>query len=105
MIDIGSTMIELSNDSATQSEVQDVAQCLRTLYSTPVGSLEGDRLLGIDPSVFLDKPMTVAKGLYVAEVVEKTAVFEPRARVVRVEWKEEDALHGAIIPKVVYELV
>lgn len=105
MIDIGSTMIELSNDSATQSEVQDIAQCLRTLYSTPVGSLEGDRLLGIDPSVFLDKPMTVAKGLYVAEVVEKTAVFEPRARVVRVEWKEEDTLHGAIIPKVVYELV
>ena len=47
MIDISSTMLELSNDRATQEEVQDVARCLRTLYCTPVGSLEGDRLLGL----------------------------------------------------------
>ena len=47
MIDISSTMLELSNDRATQEEAQDVARCLRTLYCTPVGSLEGDRLLGI----------------------------------------------------------
>lgn len=105
MIDISSTMIELSNDRATQEEVQDVARCLRTLYSTPVGSLEGDRLLGIDPSEFLDKPLAVAKGLYVAEVTDKTATFEPRARVVRVDWVESDALHGVVTPKVVYELV
>lgn len=105
MIDISSTMLELSNDRTTQEEAQDVARCLRTLYCTPVGSLEGDRLLGIDPSVFLDKPITVAKGLYVAEITEKTAAFEPRARVVRVDWVEDDALHGAVTPKVVYELV
>lgn len=105
MIDISSTMLELSKDSATQEEVQDVARCLRTLYSTPVGTLEGDRELGIDPNVFLDKPLAVAKGLYVAEVTEKTATFEPRARVVRVDWEDSDALHGIVIPKVVYELV
>lgn len=105
MIDISSTMLELSNDRATQEEAQDVARCLRTLYCTPVGSLEGDRLLGIDPSVSLDKPIAVAKGLYVAEITEKTAAFEPRARVVRVDWVEDDALHGAVTPKVVYELV
>lgn len=105
MIDINSTLVELSDDSATQEEVQDVAQCLRTLYSTPIGSQEGDRTLGIDPSVFLDKPIMVAKGLYVAEVTEKTATFEPRARVVRVDWMESDVLHGRVIPKVVYELV
>ena len=45
MIDISSTMLELSNDRATQEEAQDVARCLRTLYCTPVGSLEGDRCL------------------------------------------------------------
>ena len=105
MIDISSTMLELSNDRATQEEAQDVARCLRTLYCTPVGSLEGDRLLGIDPGVFLDKPLAVAKGLYVAEITEKTAAFEPRARVVRVDGVEDDALHGAVTPKVVYELV
>ena len=38
MIDINSTVLALSEDSATQEEVQDVARCLRTLYSTPIGS-------------------------------------------------------------------
>lgn len=34
MIDISSTVLALSEDSAAQEEVQDVTQCLRTLYST-----------------------------------------------------------------------
>ena len=37
MIDISSTVLALSEDSAAQEEVQDVTQCLRTLYSTPLG--------------------------------------------------------------------
>ena len=98
-------MLALSEDSATQEEIQDVARCLRTLYSTPLGSQEGDRSLGIDQGVFLDKPIEVAKALYVREVTEKTAEFEPRARVVRVDWQESDVVRGEVIPKVVYELV
>lgn len=105
MIDISNTMLALSEDSATQEEIQDVARCLRTLYSTPLGSQEGDRGLGIDQGVFLDKPIEVAKALYVREVTEKTAEFEPRARVVRVDWQESDVVRGEVIPKVVYELV
>ena len=58
-----------------------------------------------DQGVFLDKPIEVAKALYVREVPEKPAEFEPRARVVRVDWVEDDALHGVVTPKVVYELV
>lgn len=105
MIDISNTMLALSEDSATQEEIQDVARCLRTLYSTPLGSQEGDRSLGIDQGVFLDKPIEVAKALYVRGVTEKTAEFEPRARVVRVDWQESDVVRGEVIPKVVYELV
>lgn len=105
MIDFSSTVVELSGDSEKQKEVQDIAKCLRTLYSTPIGSQEGDRELGINPNIFVDKPLPVAKGLYVAEVTEKTASFEPRARVVRVDWLDSDVLHGVVIPKVVYELV
>ena len=103
MIDISSTVLALSEDSATQEEVQDVARCLRTLYSTPLGSQEGDRSLGIDQGVFLDRPMEVA--LYVREVTERTAEFEPRAQVVRVDWLESKLKQGEVIPKVVYELV
>ena len=58
-----------------------------------------------DQGVFLDKPIEVAKALYVREVTEKTAEFEPRARVVRVDWLESDVVRGEVIPKVVYELV
>lgn len=105
MIDISNTMLALSEDSATQEEIQDVARCLRTLYSTPLGSQEGDRSLGIDQGVFLDKLIEVAKALYVREVTEKTAEFESRARVVRVDWQESDVVRGEVIPKVVYELV
>lgn len=43
--------------------------------------------------------------VYVREVTEKTAEFEPRARVVRVDWLESDVVRGEVIPKVVYELV
>ena len=34
MIDFSSTVVELSGDSEKQKEVQDIAKCLRTLYST-----------------------------------------------------------------------
>ena len=105
MIDISNTMLALSEDSATREEIQDVARCLRTLYSTPLGSQEGDRSLGIDQGVILDKPIEVAKALYVREVTEKTEGFAPRARVVRVDWLESDVVRGEVIPKVVYELV
>ena len=71
MIDFSSTVVELSGDSEKQKEVQDIAKCLRTLYSTPIGSQEGDRELGINPNIFVDKPLPVAKGLYVAEVTHR----------------------------------
>ena len=60
MIDISNTMLALSEDSATQEEIQDVARCLRTLYSTPLGSQVGDRSLCIDQCVFLDKTIALA---------------------------------------------
>lgn len=53
----------------------------------------------------LDKPMEIAKSLLTAEIVEKTAEFEPRAQVLRVDWLESDAVHGEVIPKVVWQLV
>ena len=85
MIDFSSTVVELSGDSEKQKEVQDIAKCLRTLYSTPIGSQEGDRELGINPNIFVDKPLPVAKGLYVAEVTEtsRTSTLKVKKR-----WKK-----------------
>ena len=56
MIDISSTVLALSEDSAAQEEVQDVTQCLRTLYSTPLGQSGGDRALALTKVFFLISP-------------------------------------------------
>lgn len=40
-----------------------------------------------------------------AEFVAKTARYEPRVRVKRVEWREGDAEEGLVKPKVVVEIV
>ena len=53
----------------------------------------------------LNKPTEVAKALLTAEYVAKTAEYEPRVKVLRVEFTEEDTLHGTIAPKVVYTIV
>lgn len=70
------------------------------------GSIDPEKRATMEDAILkMTKPLPVAKGLYVAEVTEKTASFEPRARVVRVDWLDSDVLHGVVIPKVVYELV
>ena len=107
MIDISKTVLALSvaPDEVTQEELQDIDECLRVLYTTPMGSQEGDRRLGINVEAVLDKPTEVAKVLLTAEYVAKTAEYEPRGKVVRVEFLEDDTLHGTIAPKVVYTIV
>lgn len=107
MIDISKTVLALSvaPDNVTQEELRDIDECLRVLYTTPMGSQEGDRRLGINMEAVLDKPTEVAKALLTAEYVAKTAEYEPRVKVLRVEFTEEDTLHGTIAPKVVYTIV
>lgn len=107
MIDISKTILALSvaPDDVTQAELRDIEECLRVLYTTPMGTQEGDRRLGINVSSVLDKPMEAAKALLTAEYVAKTAEYEPRVKVLRVEFTEEDAVHGTVAPKVVYTIV
>lgn len=107
MIDVKGTMLALSTapDTATQEELKDIDECLRVLYTTPAGSQEGDRRLGINIESCLDKPLEVAKALLTAEYIEKTAEFEPRVQVQRVDWLESDAAQGIMVPKVVYKVV
>ena len=72
-------------------------------------------VLGLKPSVLLQTigytvgygimGFTGAEVLLAAEYVRKTEQYEPRARVVRVEWTAEKSQDGNMIPKVVIELV
>ena len=57
MIDISKTVLALSvaPDNVTQEELRDIDECLRVLYTTPMGSQEGDRRLGINVEAVLER--------------------------------------------------
>lgn len=77
---------------------------LQVLYATRAGEQALDREFGIDGTI-IDCPQENAQVLLAAEYVRKTEQYEPRARVVRVEWTAEKSQDGNMIPKVVIELV
>lgn len=101
-LDLENVSVELAAGST--GETEDVIRCLNCLYGTRPGEQALDREFGIDTNA-LGQPFEQAKSLLSAEIIRKTARYEPRARMVRVEWKESDARMGALRPRVVIELV
>lgn len=94
--------VELAAGST--AEAADVIRCLDCLYGTRPGEQALDREFGISGDA-LSRPIEQAKSLLAAEIIRKTARYEPRARVLRVEWTESNARRGELKPKVVIELV
>ena len=90
--------------SVDDSEAQEVYRNLQVLYGTHTGEQALDRDFGIDIST-TDYPQESAQALLAAEYVRKTKMYEPRARVVRVEWTDSKAHDGNMTPKVVIDLV
>lgn len=83
-------------------DAPDIAQCLKTLFTTPVGTVALDREFGMDFSI-LDQPMPVAKSKYSAELMQKVRRYEPRVEIREITY-EHDAANGILIPKVVVTL-
>ena len=95
MILADSPVIEIAAGTVDDSEAQEVYRNLQVLYGTHTGEQALDRDFGIDINT-TDYPQESAQALLAAEYVRKTKMYEPRARVVRVEWTD---------PKVVIDLV
>ena len=95
---LGNTEILL--ESVNAEEAEEICECLKVLYSTRAGELGLDRDFGISMDA-IDKPLSVAKAMIVAEIVRKTKKYEPRIEVARVEWDDAKAGEGILIPKVV----
>lgn len=95
--------VEIAPGRAGMDTIHDVYRCLVMLYSAHPGEQALDRDFGISTEA-LSKPMQTAKALMAAEFVAKTAKYEPRAQVQRVEW-DQDAENGELIPKVVVQIV
>lgn len=94
-------MINLQNVEIEGQASHDIINCLRMLYSTLEGEVPLDRSFGLNPEV-LDLTIPIAKGKLTIDLIEKTEKYEPRVKVVKVEFKE-DLINGTLIPKVVIE--
>ena len=104
MIYIEDTVVEIEAGTVDDSTRREVYRTLQVLYGTETGEQALDRDFGIDINI-LDNPQEAAKALLTAEFVRKTKQYEPRVRVMRVEWNQDYAKEGGIIPKVVVSFV
>lgn len=101
-VDMENAVVLLEAES--DSETEDIRRCLVCLYGTRPGEQALDREFGVGVDV-LSQPTEQAKSLLTAEIVRKTARYEPRAQVQRVEWIESDTDKGVLRPKVVVKIV
>ena len=101
MILADSPVIEIAAGTVNDSTAQEVYRNLQVLYGTHTGEQALDR----DFVSTTDYPQESAQALLAAEYVRKTKMYEPRARVVRVEWTDSKAHDGNMTPKVVIDLV
>lgn len=95
MIDTNAIQLEFDY---SPSELEDIKKCLGVLYATREGEQALDRAFGLNTS-FLSEPMPVAQNKFALEVVRKTAIYEPRVRVVEVTYTQ-DEVGGQLIPRI-----
>jgi phage baseplate assembly protein W len=83
-------------------ENEEIIQNVKTILSTPVGSVPFDREFGIALD-FIDKPVYQARKIQTVEIIRKVRRYEPRAKVERVIYSG-DVADGQTISKVVIGL-
>lgn len=103
VINTEQTEIIIDAGSYDESAVEEIYRNLRLLYATHAGEQGLDRDFGINMDA-ADYPQEGAQALLVAEFTRKTARYEPRAKIARVEWTGSGA-EGYYTPRVVIELV
>lgn len=101
-MDYGTPEIYILPGSVCDDLRTEIMRNLRILYATQSGELALDRDYGIDGGL-IGYPMEQAKALLTAELVRKTARYEPRVKVAQVQWNASE--NGTLIPKVVIEFV
>ena len=89
-------------DFAPKDILTEIIQNVRTIISTTQFSVPLDRRFGIDGTV-IDLPLPVAMARISAEVIRAITEYEPRCRVVSVDFERTeatDAEEGHLFPKV-----
>jgi phage baseplate assembly protein W len=76
--------------------LKDIEQCLRIIWSTPVGSVPMRRDFGSTIHRWLDKPFDVAQANVPLAILE-AARWEPRAIIRSVKVQPANVLHGMVV--------
>ena len=75
-----------------------IIQGIKTLVSTPIGSVPLDRGFGIDFS-FIDKPADIAKQLFTSQFYDKLNKYFPEIKIESIEFIEkEQSIYGRFYP-------
>lgn len=71
----------------TQSgnSVQEILQCVHCLLNTPIGSVVGNRQIGVNYE-FVDKPQPVAMQMILAAIPDAIRKWEPRCTIKNVSF-------------------
>ena len=72
-----------------ESELEEIAQNIRTILLTPKFSVPLDRKLGVN-YVQIDEPITAEQSRMTAEIVSAVSEFEPRAKVTEVLYETDE---------------
>lgn len=80
-----------------ETVAEEVLQNLYTLLSTVKGAVPLYRDFGINADI-IDRPIPVAKSLYINEIYEAINKYESRAEIVSIRFDETAEMEGKIIP-------
>lgn len=88
------------------TEFEEIIQNVKTILSTVIGEVPLDREFGTDRQI-LDLPISIATAKISAAIVKAINKFEPRARVVKVNYVQSqlEGMEGVLKPSVDIELV
>lgn len=75
---------------------EEIAQNLFVLLTTLKGSVPLDRNFGLNQK-FIDKPISAAQQLLIAEIYDTVEKYEPRVEIVDISF-DSDSLSGILFP-------
>lgn len=85
--------------------INEIAQNIRMIITTPVGSVPLNREFGIDTDV-IDLPLPIAQQKLTQEIFQAIRKYEPRVRVTKITFKQtvDEMTNGILIPAVEFEV-
>ena len=97
-IEIGDVVLEL-NSSVDLKLRDELLENAKTVLTTLRGTNPQDRAMGFVSEDIIGRKIPIAKGAYSVQAIEQIGMYEPRLRVVEIQFE----LRGQkLIPKVVF---